>query len=83
MTYYADLWSGTALRQLADLPTAAQDQVDACVSEICRDPHTTGEVLLGQPPRALYGAQAGMVQVVYEIDELGEMVHIRRVDARG
>jgi mRNA-degrading endonuclease RelE of RelBE toxin-antitoxin system len=83
VTYYSDLWSGAAQRQLAALPSAIQDQVDACVRDICRDPHTAGEALLGQAPRQWYGAQAGLAVVVYEIDELGELVHILRVAYRG
>lgn len=83
MTYYVDLWSGVAQRQLAALPTAVQDQVEACVHEICRDPASAGEALLGERTRQLFGAQAGPAVVIYQIDELGEMVHVLRVVSRG
>jgi mRNA-degrading endonuclease RelE of RelBE toxin-antitoxin system len=83
VTFHEALWSGTALRQLQAMPTAVRDQVEACVQEICRDPFTAGEVLIGDRVRPLYGAEAGPVVVVYEIDEIGEMILIRRVDNRG
>lgn len=83
MTFHADLWSGVAQRQLATLPAPVRDQVEACVQEICRDPSGAGEALLGERTRQLYGAQAGSVVIIYQIDELGEMVHILRVVNRG
>lgn len=83
MTYWEDLWSGTALVQYEALPLAARDQVDACVREIRRDPHVAGEELPVQMSRPLYGAQAGLVNVVYQIDEIGESVYILRVVNRG
>lgn len=83
MTYWGDLWSGTALAQYEALPLAARDQVDACIREIRRDPHAAGEELPAQMSRPLYGAQAGLVNVVYQIDEIGEAVLILRVVDRG
>lgn len=83
MTYWEDLWSGTALGQYEALPLSARDQVDACVREIRRDPHGAGEELPGESRRPQYGAQAGLVNVVYQIDEIGEAVLIVRVVDRG
>lgn len=83
MTYWEDLWSGTALAQYEALPLAARDQVDACVREIRRDPQAVGEELPIQSGRPYFGAQAGLVNVVYQIDEIGEAVLIVRVVDRG
>lgn len=83
MTYWEDLWSGTALAQYEALPLAARDQVDACIREIRRDPHGAGEELPIQSSRPYFGAQAGLVNVVYQIDDIGEAVLIVRVVDRG
>lgn len=83
MTHWEDLWTGTALGQYEALPLAARDQVDACVREIRRDPHVAGQELPVESRRPQYGAQAGLVNVVYQIDEIGECVLILRVVDRG
>lgn len=83
MTYWEDLWSGAALAQYEALPLPARDQVDACVREIRRDPHAAGQELPVQSSRPQYGAQAGLLNVVYQIDAIGEAVLILRVVGRG
>lgn len=83
MSFFEDLWSGTALLQFEALPPASRDQVEACVREICRDPESASEVLPVEGSRPLYGAQAGLVLVVYQVDAIGECVLILRVVDRG
>jgi hypothetical protein len=85
VTFHEELWSGTALAQLALLPTAARDQVEATVQQICREPGGVGVQIAGDDPHArpVYAARAGSVLIVYEIDTIGEMVHILRVVDRG
>ena len=82
MTAWDDLWSGTALAQLAKLSPAAQGQVEATVQQICRDPGAVGRAVGGDGAtgRTLYAARAGLIVVLYQIDEIGEMVHILRLD---
>lgn len=81
MTFYEDLWSGTASTQLAQLPAQVRDQVEATVRQICREPGGVGLQVPGEELRVrpLYAARAGTVLVIYEIDTIGEMVHVLRV----
>lgn len=79
MSFFEDLWSGTALLQFEALPLAARDQVEACVREICRDPESAGEVLPVEGSRPQYGAQVGLMLVVYQVDVFGECVLILRI----
>lgn len=85
MTSWDDLWSGVALKQLEALPPAAQVQVDATVRQICAEPGGVGVTIGGEMPqaRAVYAARAGSVLVLYQLDAIGEMVHILRLDYRG
>lgn len=85
MSLHDELWSGTALAQLAKLSRPAQDQVEATVRQICREPAGMGVVVGGDGAgtRPLYAARAGHVLVLYQIDEIGEMVHVLRLDDCG
>jgi hypothetical protein len=85
VSFHDELWSGTALAQLAKLSAAAQDQVEATVRQICREPGGLGVVVGGDGvgSRLLYAARAGHVLVLYQIDEIGEMVHVLRLDDCG
>lgn len=81
MTAHDELWSGTALDELRTLPAAVRDQVEATVRQVCADPGGVGRAVPGEEERRrpLYLARAGLVAVLYEIDTIGEMVHILRV----
>lgn len=42
MTRAEDVWTKAALDSLAGVPLAERDQIEALVSEICRDPYGRG-----------------------------------------
>lgn len=84
MTSWDDLWSGTALAQFEKLTPAARVQVEATIRQICAEPGGVGIPVPGETPRPrpLYAARAGLVLVLYELDAIGEMVHVVRIVSR-
>lgn len=85
MTSWDDLWSGTALAQYEKLSPAVRVQVEATIRQICAEPGGVGIAVPGETPRPrpLYTARAGSVLVLYELDTIGEMVHVLRFVDRG
>lgn len=85
MKSWDDLWSGVASKQFEALPPAARVQVEATVRQICAEPGGVGVAIGSETPlaRPVYAARAGSVLVLYQLDMIGEMVHILRLDNRG
>ena len=85
MTSWDDLWSGTALAQYEKLGAEARRQVEATVRQICAEPGGIGVAVAGDGPqtRPIYAARAGSVLVLYQLDSIGEMVHVLRLEYRG
>lgn len=85
MTSWDDLWSGTALGQYEKLTAEARRQVEATVRQICAEPGGVGVAIGGETPRPrpIYAARAGSVLVLYQLDTIGEMVHVLRLDFCG
>jgi uncharacterized SAM-dependent methyltransferase len=76
---YDDVWSGAALKALSLLPPHIQDQVDALVREICRNPQYT-------PARIQAGhmvASAGPVAVMFEVALVDNLVRVAGVQWTG
>lgn len=80
MSRAEDIWTKGALESLAAIPLAARDQLEALVSEICRDPYGRGtedpesEDLLG---RLRIAATRRAVVYYQVVDE--DIVRITRV----
>lgn len=79
---FDDLWSKTAADQASLLPAHDRDQVEALVRGICRDPRGPHFTADPADPRVL-AARVGRLAVFFRIDEIGSLVYILRVDARG
>jgi mRNA-degrading endonuclease RelE of RelBE toxin-antitoxin system len=76
-----DVWTKNALDELAALPVPVQDQAEALVRELCRDPYGSGSVESASG-RGLRLARAGGVMVLYQIDRAGELLYVAGVDWR-
>lgn len=76
MTAFEDVWSGSALKALAELSAHAQDQVEALVRGVCVDP--VGSPLEGLGRTRV--ARSGVVRVLFQVDVVGELVYVVRVE---
>jgi hypothetical protein len=77
-----DVWTKTALDDLAALPMPVQDQAEALVRGLCRDPLGSGSVesASGLGVRL---ARTGAVMLLYRVNAVGDLLYIVGVDWRG
>lgn len=79
---FEDLWSRTADDTFRALPTDQRDQVTAAVRALCRDPYAEGTVELVRPARTRAVA-VGTLRVLYQVDEVGDLVYVIGIETRG
>lgn len=80
---YDDLWAASAARAVEALDAGRRDQVEALVREICREPYAVGAPQIEDGPVRDRVAVTGDVSVHFQVDDLGEMVYVVRVERRG
>lgn len=82
MSTYDDVWSCAALKTLSLLPAHVQDQIDALVREICRDPqnprYTPARIQAGHQV-----ASAGQLAVMFEVALIDNLVRIAGIQWTG